>query len=118
MSSAPPVRRTDKLMSEEDAHRLLARGHCARVATVGADGALLHVGPAVTDADVLGRSVIDARDALRAGQIASALRAKVWPLIAAGKVKPEANLRVGQRCGPIQPPDIEQRRQRQQRCCQ
>lgn len=39
MSSAPPVRRTDKLMSGEDVHRLLARGHCARVATVGADGA-------------------------------------------------------------------------------
>lgn len=39
MSSAPPVRRTDKLMSDEDTRRLLARGHCARVATVGADGA-------------------------------------------------------------------------------
>ena len=39
MSSAPPVRRTDKLMSEADAQRLLARGRSARVATVGADGA-------------------------------------------------------------------------------
>jgi nitroimidazol reductase NimA-like FMN-containing flavoprotein (pyridoxamine 5'-phosphate oxidase superfamily) len=39
MSSAPPVRRTDKLMSDEDARLFLARGHCARVATVGADGA-------------------------------------------------------------------------------
>ncbi len=39
MSSAPRVRRTDKLMSEEAARALLARGHCVRVATVSADGA-------------------------------------------------------------------------------
>jgi len=39
MSSAPPVRRADKLMSDEDARLFLARGHCARVATIGADGA-------------------------------------------------------------------------------
>lgn len=39
MSGAPSVRRLDKLMSDEAAHALLARGRCARVATVGADGA-------------------------------------------------------------------------------
>ena len=38
MSSPPPVRRTDKVMSDESARALLARGHCARIATVSADG--------------------------------------------------------------------------------
>lgn len=39
MSNAPPVRRLDKLMADDSSRALLARGHCARVATVGADGA-------------------------------------------------------------------------------
>ena len=38
MSSPPPVRRSDKLMSDDRARAFLSRGHCARVATVGADG--------------------------------------------------------------------------------
>ncbi len=38
MSSLPPVRRADKLMADEEVRALLARGYCARLATVGADG--------------------------------------------------------------------------------
>lgn len=38
MSSPPPVRRTDKLMSDAGARDMLAKGHCGRLATVGADG--------------------------------------------------------------------------------
>ena len=38
MSSPPPVRRSDKLMSDDRARAFLSRGHCARVATVGVDG--------------------------------------------------------------------------------
>jgi uncharacterized protein len=36
--SAPPLRRTDKLMSEEHTLALLAQGYCGRIATIGADG--------------------------------------------------------------------------------
>jgi len=36
--SAPPVRRKDKLMSDEQALEFLARGWCGRIASVGADG--------------------------------------------------------------------------------
>src|SRR5262245_27563584 len=36
--SAPPLRRTDKLMSHERTLELLVRGFCGRIATVGADG--------------------------------------------------------------------------------
>jgi uncharacterized protein len=36
--SAPPLRRIDKLMSEEHTLELLAHGYCGRVASVGADG--------------------------------------------------------------------------------
>jgi uncharacterized protein len=36
--SAPPLRRTDKLMSEERTLELLAQGFCGRIASVGADG--------------------------------------------------------------------------------
>lgn len=39
MSGAPPVRRSDKLMTDQAVQQLLVRGYCARVATVGADGA-------------------------------------------------------------------------------
>ena len=38
MSSPPPVRRADKLMADDEVRALLARGYCARLATVGADG--------------------------------------------------------------------------------
>ena len=38
MSSAPPVRRTDKQMSDADARDMLAKGHCGHLATVSADG--------------------------------------------------------------------------------
>jgi nitroimidazol reductase NimA-like FMN-containing flavoprotein (pyridoxamine 5'-phosphate oxidase superfamily) len=38
MSSAPSIRRTDRLMSEEHAHHLLRHGFCGRLATVSADG--------------------------------------------------------------------------------
>jgi uncharacterized protein len=38
MSSAPPVRRTDKLMSDGGARDMLAGGHVGRLATVSADG--------------------------------------------------------------------------------
>jgi len=38
MSAPPPVRRADKLMSEDRARALLAAGHSGRLATVGADG--------------------------------------------------------------------------------
>ena len=38
VSSPPPVRRTDKQMSDADARDMLAKGHCGRLATVGADG--------------------------------------------------------------------------------
>ena len=41
---------------------------------------ILRLTPEATDADVLSRSVIDARDALRAGQIASALRTEAEAL--------------------------------------
>ncbi len=36
--SAPPVRRKDKLMSDQQALEFLARGFCGRIASVGADG--------------------------------------------------------------------------------
>src|SRR5260370_42192447 len=36
--SAPPVRRKDKLMSDEQALEFLARGLCGRIASIGADG--------------------------------------------------------------------------------
>jgi nitroimidazol reductase NimA-like FMN-containing flavoprotein (pyridoxamine 5'-phosphate oxidase superfamily) len=36
--SAPPLRRIDKLMSEERTLDLLAHGYCGRIASVGADG--------------------------------------------------------------------------------
>jgi nitroimidazol reductase NimA-like FMN-containing flavoprotein (pyridoxamine 5'-phosphate oxidase superfamily) len=36
--SAPPVRRKDKLMSDEQALEFLVRGLCGRIASVGADG--------------------------------------------------------------------------------
>ena len=36
--SAPPVRRKDKLMTDEQALEFLARGFCGRIASVGADG--------------------------------------------------------------------------------
>jgi uncharacterized protein len=39
MSAPPPVRRTDKAMSEESARDMLAQGFSGRLATVGADGA-------------------------------------------------------------------------------
>jgi nitroimidazol reductase NimA-like FMN-containing flavoprotein (pyridoxamine 5'-phosphate oxidase superfamily) len=38
MSSAPLIRRTDRLMSEERATRLLQQGFCGRLATVSEDG--------------------------------------------------------------------------------
>jgi nitroimidazol reductase NimA-like FMN-containing flavoprotein (pyridoxamine 5'-phosphate oxidase superfamily) len=38
MSEAPPVRRTDKLISDERSRELLARGYSGRLATVGPDG--------------------------------------------------------------------------------
>ena len=38
MSSAPQVRRTDKLMAPEKALETLERGFCGRLATVGEDG--------------------------------------------------------------------------------
>ena len=38
MSTAPPVRRTDRLMSEEHARHLLQAGFCGRLATVSEDG--------------------------------------------------------------------------------
>ena len=38
MSSVPQVRRTDRLMSEEQAHQLLQQGFCGRLATVSEDG--------------------------------------------------------------------------------
>ncbi len=38
MSSAPPLRRADKQMSEARLQELLKRGYCGRLATVGADG--------------------------------------------------------------------------------
>ena len=38
MSSAPQVRRIDKLMTEERARETLAGGFCGRLATVGPDG--------------------------------------------------------------------------------
>lgn len=38
MSDAPPVRRTDKQVSEERARELIAHGYCGRLATVGPDG--------------------------------------------------------------------------------
>jgi uncharacterized protein len=36
--SAPPVRRKDKLMTDQQALECLARGFCGRIASVGADG--------------------------------------------------------------------------------
>src|SRR5215831_20961782 len=36
--SAPPVRRKDKLMTDEGALHFLTRGFCGRIASVGADG--------------------------------------------------------------------------------
>ena len=38
MSSPPPVRRVDKLMSEDRARQMLADGFCGRLGTVGPDG--------------------------------------------------------------------------------
>jgi nitroimidazol reductase NimA-like FMN-containing flavoprotein (pyridoxamine 5'-phosphate oxidase superfamily) len=38
MSSVPRVRRTDKLMADEQAWALLAHGFCGRLGTVGPDG--------------------------------------------------------------------------------
>jgi nitroimidazol reductase NimA-like FMN-containing flavoprotein (pyridoxamine 5'-phosphate oxidase superfamily) len=38
MSTAPQVRRQDKLMAEDRIHETLARGFCGRLATVGKDG--------------------------------------------------------------------------------
>src|ERR1700730_10170547 len=38
MSAPPQLRRKDKMMADERAHELLARGFCGRIATVGADG--------------------------------------------------------------------------------
>jgi hypothetical protein len=38
MSALPPVRRADKLMSEDHARALLAAGYAGRLATIGADG--------------------------------------------------------------------------------
>ena len=38
MSTAPPVRRQDKVMSDDDARDMLATGRHGRVATVSADG--------------------------------------------------------------------------------
>lgn len=38
MSTPPPVRRADRLMPDEAAHMLIARGHTGRLATVGPDG--------------------------------------------------------------------------------
>jgi uncharacterized protein len=38
VSVAPKLRRTDRQMSEEASHALLARGYCGRLATAGADG--------------------------------------------------------------------------------
>jgi nitroimidazol reductase NimA-like FMN-containing flavoprotein (pyridoxamine 5'-phosphate oxidase superfamily) len=38
MSGLPPVRRADKLMANESALAMLAKGFCGRLATVGADG--------------------------------------------------------------------------------
>ena|SRR5262245_19130666 len=49
--SAPPLRRTDKLMSHERTLELLVRGFCGRIATVGADGlALLRAAAALSAA--------------------------------------------------------------------
>jgi len=36
--SAPPVRRKDKLMTDQQALEFLARGFCGRVASIGSDG--------------------------------------------------------------------------------
>ena len=36
--SAPPVRRKDKLMTDQRAVEFLARSFCGRIASVGADG--------------------------------------------------------------------------------
>jgi len=38
MSSPPQVRRTDKLMANDETLATLVRGHCGRLATVGPDG--------------------------------------------------------------------------------
>lgn len=38
MSRAPHMRRTDRVMSDEDVRHMLATGFCARLATVGVDG--------------------------------------------------------------------------------
>ena len=38
MSGSPSLRRADKQMSEAGVEEMLARGHCGRLATVGADG--------------------------------------------------------------------------------
>src|SRR5579872_2044674 len=38
MSSPPQVRRTDKLMTDEQIEETIARGFCGRLGTVGADG--------------------------------------------------------------------------------
>ena len=38
MSSAPQVRRTDRLMSDDRMHEMLARGYAGRLGTTGADG--------------------------------------------------------------------------------
>jgi len=38
MSRAPQMRRTDRLMSDEEALQMLATSFCARLATVGVDG--------------------------------------------------------------------------------
>lgn len=38
MSELPQVRRADKLMPEEEARGLVARGYCGHLASVGADG--------------------------------------------------------------------------------
>jgi nitroimidazol reductase NimA-like FMN-containing flavoprotein (pyridoxamine 5'-phosphate oxidase superfamily) len=38
MSGAPQVRRADKVMTEERAREVLARGYCGRLGTVGPDG--------------------------------------------------------------------------------
>ncbi len=38
MSASPQPRRTDRLMPDETAREILARGFCGRLATIGADG--------------------------------------------------------------------------------
>src|ERR1700761_5264042 len=55
MSTPPPVRRTDRMMTDEAARDFLARGYCGRLATVGAAGSpyctpLLYV---VLDGEIL-----------------------------------------------------------------